>query len=203
MLWDRKSIYTIHCFGDSLTAGYGALPGEGWVEVLTKRHPKVEWYNHGQCGALTEDILDALEGAAALAGTGEGFFFMGGTNDILCGFRLAVVEAQVKERLARLSEKVPLAIGIPPLATKESIWNGWQSEAVYERNQLDLAAYGDFLRELAKESNVCLIDFPMRSLWRMHGTMMVSIRMRRGMSVSQIWQRQLGGSKRGRKEKTG
>ena len=61
MLWDRKSIHTIHCFGDSLTAGYGALPGEGWVEVLTKRHPKVEWYNHGQCGALTEDILDALD----------------------------------------------------------------------------------------------------------------------------------------------
>lgn len=71
MLWDRKSIHTIHCFGDSLTAGYGALPGEGWVEVLAKRHPKVEWYNHGQCGALTEDILDALEGTAALARTGK------------------------------------------------------------------------------------------------------------------------------------
>ena len=133
----------------------------------------MEWYNHGQCGALTEDILDALEGAAALAGTGEGFFFMGGTNDILCGFRLAVVEAQVKERLARLSEKVPLAIGIPPLATKESIWSGWQSEVVYERNQLDLAAYGDFLRELAKESNVCLIDFshafPLEDAWYYDG----------------------------------
>lgn len=173
MLWDRKSIDTIHCFGDSLTAGYGALPGEGWVEVLAKRHPKVEWYNHGQCGALTEDILDALEGTAALARMGEGFFFMGGTNDILCGFRLAVVEADVKERLARLSEKVPLAIGIPPLATKESIWSGWQSEAVYERNQLDLAAYGDFLQELAKESNVCLIDFshafPLEDAWYYDG----------------------------------
>ena len=41
MLWDRKSIHTIHCFGDSLTAGYGALPCEGWVEVLAKRHPKM------------------------------------------------------------------------------------------------------------------------------------------------------------------
>lgn len=105
MLWDRKSIHTIHCFGDSLTAGYGALPCEGWVEVLAKRHPKMGWYNDSQCGALTEDILDALEGTAALAGPKEGFFFMGGTNDILCGFRLAVVEAEVKERLARLSEK--------------------------------------------------------------------------------------------------
>lgn len=43
MLWDRKSIHTIHCFGDSLTAGYGALPCEGWVEVLAKRHPKMGW----------------------------------------------------------------------------------------------------------------------------------------------------------------
>lgn len=173
MLWDRKSIHTIHCFGDSLTAGYGALPGEGWVEVLTKRHPKVEWYNHGQCGALTEDILDALEGAAALAGTGEGFFFMGGTNDILCGFRLSSLEGRLTERLPSISGKVPLTIGIPPLATKESIWSGWQSEAVYERNQLDLAAYGNFLQELAKESNVCLIDFshafPLEDAWYYDG----------------------------------
>lgn len=173
MLWDRKSIRTIHCFGDSLTAGYGALPGAGWVEVLAKRHPEMGWYNHGQCGALTEDILDALEGSAALAWPGEGFFFMGGTNDILCGFRLAVVEAEVKERLARLSEKVPLAIGIPPLATKESIWTGWQSEAMYERNQADLAAYGDFLQELAKGINVCLIDFshafPLEDAWYYDG----------------------------------
>ena len=26
MLWDRKSIHTIHCFGDSLTFGAGAKP---------------------------------------------------------------------------------------------------------------------------------------------------------------------------------
>lgn len=159
MLWDRKSIHTIHCFGDSLTAGYGALPGEGWVEVLAKRHPKMGWYNHGQCGALTEDILDALECAAALARPGEGFFFMGGTNDILCGFRLSSIEGRVQERLSLISEKVPLTIGIPPLATKESIWTGWQSEAVYERNQADLAAYGDFLKKLAREIGVLAIDF--------------------------------------------
>lgn len=128
---------------------------------------------------------------------------MGGTNDILCGFRLSFLEGRLTERLSRISEKVPLTIGIPPLATKESIWSGWQSEAVYERNQLDLAAYGDFLQELAKEINVCLIDFSHAFLLADDGTMMVSIRMRRGMNASQIWQRQLGGSSRGRKEKTG
>lgn len=173
MLWDRKSIHTIYCFGDSLTAGYGAVPGAGWVEVVAKRHPEMNWYNHASLGALTEDILDALEGTAALTSGQEGFFFMGGTNDILCGFRLAVVEAQVKERLARLSEKVPLAIGIPPLATKESIWSGWQSEAVYERNQLDLAAYGDFLKKLTKDIGALAIDFskafPLEDGWYYDG----------------------------------
>lgn len=108
-----------------------------------------------------------------MLGRGKASSSWGGTNDILCGFLLAVVEAQVKERLARLSEKVPLAIGIPPLATRESIWKGWQSEAVYERNQADLAAYGNFLRELAKESNVCLIDFshafPLEDAWYYDG----------------------------------
>ena len=173
MLWDRKSIHTIHCFGDSLTAGYGAIPGAGWVEVVAKRHPEINWTNHASLGALTEDILDALEGTAALTSGQEGFFFMGGTNDILCGFRLAVVEAQVKERLARLSEKVPLAIGIPPLATKKSIWTGWQSEAVYERNQADLAAYGDFLKKHTKDIGALAIDFskafPLEDAWYYDG----------------------------------
>ena len=98
---------------------------------------------------------------------------MGGTNDILCGFRLSALEGRLTERLPSISGKVPLTIGIPPLATKESIWSGWQSEAVYERNQLDLAAYGDFLQELAKASNVCLIDFshafPLEDAWYYDG----------------------------------
>ena len=75
MLWDRKSIHTIHCFGDSLTAGYGAVPGAGWVEVVAKRHPEINWTNHASLGALTEDILDALEGTVALTSGQEGFFF--------------------------------------------------------------------------------------------------------------------------------
>lgn len=108
-----------------------------------------------------------------MLGRGKASSSWGGTNDILCGFLLAVVEAQVKERLARLSEKVPLAIGIPPLATRESIWKGWQSEAVYERNQADLAAYGDFLKKLAKDIGALAIDFskafPLEDGWYYDG----------------------------------
>ena len=45
MHWDTDDIHTIHCFGDSLTAGYGAVPGAGWVEVVAKRHPEINWIN--------------------------------------------------------------------------------------------------------------------------------------------------------------
>lgn len=31
-LW-TQNISMIHCFGDSLTEGYGVLPGEGWVAL--------------------------------------------------------------------------------------------------------------------------------------------------------------------------
>lgn len=105
MLWDRKSIHTIYCFGDSLTAGYGAVPGAGWVEVVAKRHPKINWINHASLGVLTEDILDALEGTAALTSGQEGFFFMGGTNDILCGFRLSSLEGRPTERPPSISRR--------------------------------------------------------------------------------------------------
>ena len=55
MHWDTDDIHTIHCFGDSLTAGYGAVPGAGWVEVVAKRHPEINWYNHASLGAFTHD----------------------------------------------------------------------------------------------------------------------------------------------------
>ena len=98
---------------------------------------------------------------------------MGGTNDILCGFRLSSLEGRLTERLPSISGKVPLTIGIPPLATKESIWTGWQSEAVYERNQADLAAYGDFLKKLTKDIGALAIDFskafPLEDGWYYDG----------------------------------
>ena len=52
MHWDTDDIHTIHCFGDSLTAGYGAVPGAGWVEVVAKRHPEINWTNHASLGAF-------------------------------------------------------------------------------------------------------------------------------------------------------
>lgn len=173
MEWNNEDIHIIRCFGDSLTAGYGALPGQGWVSRLEKKHPDISFYNHGMCGAGVADILDQAECYISLADKREGFFFLGGTNDILCGMRLESLEKQVEQRVKQIAAKVPLTLGIPPLATKESIFCGWQSEYNYERNQEDLDHYGDFLRRLATTCHLPCIDFskafPLDDAWYSDG----------------------------------
>lgn len=124
-LWNRN-ISMIHCFGDSLTEGYGVLPGQGWVALANQGLKGISLYNHGVCGSLCGDILDSLSAASGRVRKDEGFFFMGGTNDILFGIRLAVLENRVEKELGRLSERIPLTLGIPPLFTVMSVETGWQ-----------------------------------------------------------------------------
>ncbi len=172
MTKDWKDIREIHCFGDSLTAGYGALPGKGWVTRTDAALP-ISLYNHGVCGAMVSDIADEMRGFLRLAEAGEGGFFMGGTNDILCGYRLDFLEKKVAELIFEAAEKVPLTIGVPPLATRESIFTGWQSEENFEANQKALTAYGDFLRNLAKDLGLMCLDFskalPAEDAWYADG----------------------------------
>ena len=168
-----KEIKAIHCFGDSLTAGYGALPGRGWVALADKALPSISLYNHSVCGATVSDIADDLRELLPLAEAGEGFFFMGGTNDILCGYRLEFIEKKVSELLFEAVAKVPLTIGIPPLSTRESIYTGWQSEENFEGNQKSLSLYGDFLRNLSKDLGLLSLDFskafPAEDAWYADG----------------------------------
>lgn len=157
-LWNQN-ISMIHCFGDSLTEGYGVLPGQGWVALLDKRMKGISFYNHGVCGSLSEDILDNLSAASGRVRKGEGYFFMGGTNDILFGIRLTVLEKRVEEALGKLVERIPLTLGIPPLFTEMSVDTGWQEAGSFKRNKRDLLDYQKFLRSLAGEYDIPLLDF--------------------------------------------
>lgn len=157
--WDQNKISSIHCFGDSLTEGYGVRQGEGWIELLDKRMKSISFYNHGVCGALAVDILDSLFASSFHPEEGEGFFFMAGTNDILNSLQLSVLERDVSRGIRSLSYQVPLTVGIPPLTTKNSIETGWQASYVYERNLQDLREYAAFLRNLAEKEGIPSIDF--------------------------------------------
>lgn len=72
-LWNQN-ISMIHCFGDSLTEGYGVLPGEGWVALADHALKGITLYNHGLSGSMASDILDRLSAASGRVRKGEGYF---------------------------------------------------------------------------------------------------------------------------------
>lgn len=154
-----SGIHTVHFYGDSLTAGYGAAPADGWIARLARRFPRLTLYNHGECGRLFSDIAADAWTVVHYPAEGEALFLMGGTNDILCGIRFAALLRKAEEEIRGLSARIPLILGTPLLTTRASIAAGWQQDWQYEENDRELAAYGDFLRALAEELSLTLLDF--------------------------------------------
>lgn len=154
-----SGIHTVHFYGDSLTAGYGAAPADGWIARLARRFPRLTLYNHGECGRLFSDIAADAWTVVHYPAEGEALFLMGGTNDILCGIRFAALLRKAEEEIRGLSARIPLILGTPLLTTRASIAAGWQHDWQYEENDRELAAYGDFLRALAEELSLPLLDF--------------------------------------------
>lgn len=158
MEWNREKIRRIRCFGDSLTAGWGVPPGRGWVALLAGRMKGVSFCNCGMPGAGLSDIFSAAALQAPAFTEGDGLFFMGGTNDILCGVRLSAVEKLFEKEIRKYAAQRPVTLGIPPLTTRESINTGWQCEFAFASNQRDLAVYGDFLQTLGEELSLPVLD---------------------------------------------
>lgn len=158
MKWDKENIRRIRCFGDSLTAGWGVSPDRGWIAILAERMKGISFCNYGMPGAGLSDIFDAAALQTPAFADGDGLFFMGGTNDILCGFRLSVLENLFEKEIRKYAEQRPVTIGIPPLTTRKSIDTGWQQGFAFVSNQRDLADYGDFLQTLGEELSLPLMD---------------------------------------------
>ncbi|HKX99542.1 MAG TPA: arylesterase [Steroidobacteraceae bacterium] len=90
--------------GDSLSAGYGLAPGQGWVSLLQQRLKK-EGYGHrvvnaSVTGETTDGGLARIDRALATHGPGIVILELGG-NDGLRGLPVARVE----ENLGRLITK--------------------------------------------------------------------------------------------------
>lgn len=157
-MWDSKHIRRIRCFGDSITAGWGVLPGKGWIAILAGRMKQISFCNCGMPGAGLSSIFRSAKVQEPIFAEGDGLFFMGGTNDILCGTRLAAVEVLFEREIRKYAARYPVTVGIPPLVTEQSISTGWQSDFAFEANQRDLAAYGDFIRELGEKLVLPVLD---------------------------------------------
>ena len=152
-------IHSIHCYGDSLTAGYGAAPGEGWISRLARDFPSVQFYNHGECGWGLADILSLAGTMLHAPAPGEALFLMGGTNDLFAGIQLTALEKLSEREIPRLADRIPLCLGIPILPTRRAIAAGWLSEWNFDHTVSDLRQYGDFLRHLAAIHAIPVLDF--------------------------------------------
>lgn len=154
-----QRLQTLQCWGDSLTAGYGAVPSQGWVAQLTRRFLHISIFNHGICGRLFSDILAEACTIVSHPAPGEALFLMGGTNDILCGLRFDSLCRMAEREISDLSSHLPVFLGVPPLTTPASIPAGWQAAWQFEQNNETLRQYGDFLRELSRKLSLPLLDF--------------------------------------------
>ncbi|MDY6083951.1 MAG: GDSL-type esterase/lipase family protein [Dialister sp.] len=159
MKWDPYKIRKIHFFGDSLTAGYGALFGKGWVSLLETAYPSTSCINHGACGNMFRDMIDEIHPFLSRAESEEAFFLMGGTNDILSAVRLSWLMSFAEKEISLLAKSIPLAVGLPPLPTRTSCITGWQTEQAYNQNTKDLLQWNNFLKTLCQSLSIPWIDF--------------------------------------------
>ena len=150
---------SIQCYGDSLTAGFGAAPSDGWIAGLAKDLPAVRFYNHGACGALFRDICAEASVIASYPADGEALLLSGGTNDILCGIRYDALLTAAELDIRSLSARVPLILATPLGTTQASVFHGWQAPWAFEKNSEEIGNYAEFLRALAADLSVPLIDF--------------------------------------------
>jgi acyl-CoA thioesterase-1 len=110
----------IVCFGDSLTAGYGADEGESYPDFLQKDLDAEGYHyrvvNEGISGNTTKDGLDRLAGVVAMKPAVVVLEF--GGNDGLRGFKTQITKNNLGTMIAALKKggaKVVLAgITLPP-----------------------------------------------------------------------------------------
>ncbi|WP_245817934.1 arylesterase [Granulicella rosea] len=108
------------CFGDSLTAGYGADPGQSYPDYLQKdldaQGYRYRVVNEGVSGATTKDGIDRVAGIAAMHAAVVVVEF--GGNDGLRGLKTEITRAnlaQIIQTLQASGTKVVLAgISLPP-----------------------------------------------------------------------------------------
>jgi acyl-CoA thioesterase-1 len=108
------------CFGDSLTAGYGADPGESYPDFLQKDLDQAGYHyrvvNEGISGNTTKDGVDRLTQVAALRPAVVVLEF--GGNDGLRGIKVQTMRTNLSAMISGLQHagaKVVLAgITLPP-----------------------------------------------------------------------------------------
>ena len=136
----------IAALGDSITYGYPYGPEHSWLAQMGEAL-KVETYNHGVNGELTEEILRRV--LDVIADKPDAVIIMGGTNDAYDELAVYSVVTNLRKMIVKLREVSTIKhifIGIPPIVV------GTGTEQILE-------SYRVGMKKLAQDENVIVIDF--------------------------------------------
>lgn len=108
---------TIMVFGDSLSAGYGLRPGEGWVDLLRQALPAHQVINASQSGETTAGGLSRLPAALARHKPDIVILELGG-NDGLRGLPPDDMRANLEQMVAMSAQSkarvLLVGMALPP-----------------------------------------------------------------------------------------
>ena len=125
------------CLGDSITEGSpywdsrsrtGDPEGQ-WEHWAARRHPGVEFRNHGIWGQRTDEIAARFDGAVAGAGA---LIVQGGINDIAQGRDVGPAFAALRAMVER-----GLALGLPVAVCDVLPWNNGSPEQAAKIGELN------------------------------------------------------------------
>lgn len=154
---------TLVAFGDSLTAGFGLAPGEGFPEqlnkVLSEKGNAIKVVNAGVSGDTTSGGLARLDWS--LGENADAVILELGANDALRGIPPEVSRVNLEKMIVRLKEKnikVLLAGMLAPPNMGQAYADGFNPIYADLAKKHGIALYPFFLDGVAAEPSLNLED---------------------------------------------
>lgn len=145
------------CLGDSLTYGYDVPLSQRWTTVVAKELG-ITIDNEGVCGDTTAGMAYRLQ--FLKLSDYDGFFLMGGSNDVLMDTPVDQTKRHLSDMAATMARTgKPVVLGIPPLMTEQSALFGWQRTSDVSRHTEMLQDLGEYLQALCREKGYALLSF--------------------------------------------
>ncbi len=148
----------IICIGDSLTFGYGIKRSNIWTN-LAKDKLNVEIINEGINGDTTGGMLSRFNDSVILKKP-DIVFIMGGSNDLIAGATLGVMQANIMSMVHQSFGKliVPI-IGIPSKVDILNVRKDWAEFTDFYEISSQMEKYKTWIIEFSKTFGVNYIDF--------------------------------------------
>lgn len=148
----------IICIGDSLTYGYGIKRSNIWTN-LAKNKLNIDIINEGINGDTTGGMLSRFNNSV-IAKKPDVVFMMGGTNDLIAGATLGVIQANIMAMVHQSFNKLIIPIiGIPSKVDIKNIRKDWAEFSDFYKISSEMEKYKSWIIEFSKTFGVNYIDF--------------------------------------------